>query len=269
MPVPPPAPIDRRRLDDGRDVEVYATADALADAAAAVVAGALREAVARRGEARVVLAGGSTPRALYARLAEGVGGAVPWERVVVLFGDERCVPPEDAASNHRMAHETLLGRVPVTPGRVHRVHGELLAEDAAAGYERTLRAALGAAGDDGRRGPAGDPLLDVVLLGAGADGHTASLFPGDPALDERERWALPVVAPEYADPPRERVTLTLPLLEDARLVLFLVAGAAKRDAVRAALGPDATVPAGRVRAVGRTLWMVDAPAIGTAGDAGR
>ena len=77
------------------------------------------------------------------------------------------------------------------------------------------------------------------------------------------------MAPEYADPPRERVTLTLPLLEDARLVLFLVAGAAKRDAVREALGPDATMPAGRVRAVGRTLWMVDAPAIGTAGDAGR
>ena len=250
----PPAPIERRRLDDGRDVEVYATAEALADGAAAVVAAALREAVERRGEARVVLAGGSTPRALYARLAAGGGGEVPWARVVVLFGDERCVPPAHAASNYRMAQETLLGRVPVAPARVHRVHGELAPEAAADAYERTLRELLAPAGDA--------PLLDVVLLGVGADGHTASLFPGDAAVDERARWALPVVAPDYVGEPRERVTLTRPLLESARLLLFLVAGAEKRDAVARALGADATVPAGRLRAVGGTLWMTDAAAVG-------
>ena len=239
---------------------MYPTADALADGAASVVAGALREAVERRGEARLVLAGGSTPRALHARLAEGVGEEVPWERVVVLFGDERCVPPEHAASNYRMARETLLGRVAVSPARVHRVRGDLPAEDAAADYERTLRVALSADGDDARRGPAGDPLLDVVLLGVGADGHTASLFPGDRAVEERTRWALPVVAPAYVEEPRTRVTLTRPLLESARLLLFLVAGTEKRDAVRHALRGEVTVPAGRVLGAGRTVWMMDAAA---------
>jgi 6-phosphogluconolactonase len=258
------------RTADGRLVRVYDDTAALSEAAATVVAGVLREAVAARGVATLCLAGGSTPRALHQRLAAAHRDDVPWARTTVVFGDERCVPPEHEASNYGMARDTLLSRVPVPAERVHRIRGELAPAAAADDYDRTLRRALGGAPPDARPAAALDaPLLDVTILGVGADGHTASLFPGDPALGERERWAVAVTAPAYVAEPRARVTLTLPLLRASRLVLVLVAGATKRDAVQAALGDEATVPAGLVRAVGRTLWMVDEEAVAMASDAGR
>lgn len=244
-----------RRLPDGREVHGHPDAAAVATAAAALVAAALRDAVAARGVATLALAGGSTPRALHERLASEHRHDVPWDRTTIVFGDERCVPPDHDASNYRMARTSLLDHVPIAPARVHRVQGELPPAAAAADYERTLRQAL--APDA--------PHLDVVLLGVGADGHTASLFPGDPALDERARWAVAVTAPDYVDEPRDRVTLTLPVLGGAGLVIVLATGAGKRDAVRAALAGTDTLPAARVRGRGRTCWLLDAAAAGGAG----
>src|SRR5688500_12813158 len=158
----------------------------------------------------VALAGGSTPRGLYERLATA---PLPWADIEVFFGDERCVPPDDPASNYRLAHQALLRHV---PARVYRMRGETC--DAVA-YEAVLRDRLGPR-----------PALDLALLGLGEDGHAASLFPGDPALQERERLVARVQRPDFA-----RLTLTLPVLSASRLALFLVTGAAKRDALRSLL----------------------------------
>ena len=147
----------------------------------------------------LALAGGRTPRALYERLADA---DLPWSEMEVGFGDERCVPPSDERSNYRMAREALLSRV---PARVHRM-GTTPCDGAP--YEAILRRLLGDSAS-----------FDLVLLGLGADGHTASLFPGDPALDERERWVVAVQRPDG-----RRLTLTLPVLSAARTVLFLVEG---------------------------------------------
>lgn len=171
----------------------------------------------------VALAGGSTPRRLYQRLA---GCAFPWPETEVFFGDERCVPPDHPDSNFRMASEALLASV---SAKVHRMCGESC--DAAA-YEAELRAVFG------------DrlPAFDLVLLGLGEDGHTASLFPDDAALQEQERWVVQVERPDYA-----RMTLTLPVLSAAHVAIFLVAGAAKREALRQLLA-GGKIPAARVQA---------------------
>ena len=179
----------------------------------------------------VALAGGSTPRTLYERLASS---DFPWSDADIFFGDERCVPPDDPASNYRMARETLLSKV---DARVHRMRGESCD---AAGYERELREVFGP----------GWPRFDLVLLGLGEDGHTAALFPGDPALDVRDRLVVRVERPD-----RARLTLTLPVLSAARAALFLVAGAAKKQALRRLVAGD-DIPAARVRA-GRVVVVAD------------
>jgi 6-phosphogluconolactonase len=171
----------------------------------------------------VALAGGSTPRRLYERLATC---KFPWADTDVFFGDERCVPPDHEASNFRMALEALLARV---PARVHRMPGETC--DAAA-YEDELSRVFATA----------PPQFDLVVLGLGEDGHTASLFPGDPALDVTDRWVVRVERPDY-----DRLTLTLPVLAAATTVMFLVSGASKRAVLRSLLA-GADIPAARVRA---------------------
>ena len=171
----------------------------------------------------LVLAGGETPRPVYHRLAEE---KYDWQRLDVFFSDERCVPPDDADSNYHMAWECLLSRV---PARVHRLRGETCD---ARGYEEELRTFF-----QGR-----PPAFDLAFLGLGADGHTASLFPGDAALEESERWVTEVARPDH-----DRLTLTLPLLSAARTAAFLVAGAEKREALRWLLD-GADLPAARVRA---------------------
>lgn len=183
----------------------------------------------------MALAGGSTPRALYERLG---AADLDWANVDCFFGDERCVPPDHPDSNYRMALEALLSRV---PARVHRMPSE--ACDAAA-YEEVLRAELGDA-----------PVLDLALLGLGEDGHTASLFPGDAALEERERLVARVERPDHP-----RLTLTLPVLSAARVAIFLVAGASKRDAL-ASLMADGAIPAARVAAA-RVVVVADTAAAG-------
>ena len=171
----------------------------------------------------VALAGGSTPRRLYERLATC---AFPWSATEIFFGDERCVPPDHPGSNYRMADEALLSKV---PANVHRMPAETCAAEA---YEEELRQVFGA----------GPPEFDLVLLGLGEDGHTASLFPGDPALEEKERWVIRVERPDHA-----RLTLTLPVLSAAKVALFLVLGAAKREALQRLRDGD-DIPAARVRA---------------------
>ena len=235
---------------------VLADADAVARRAAELVADAARRAAAERGRFVIALAGGTTPRIAYERLAEL--SPMPWAATHVWFGDERCVPPDDPDSNYRMAREALLGRVPIPEAQVTRIEGERAPADAADRYDALLR------GDALAHAGAGGAAFDLVLLGVGSDGHTASLFPGGEALGERARWAVAVPAPEQVAPRVPRVTLTPPALGASREVLVLATGAEKRGAVAAALGGaraggagDDVPPAGRVRALGRTVWLLD------------
>lgn len=227
-------------------VLVFDDADALAREASTRVAAALRDAAAQRGRASLVLSGGSTPRPTHRAL--GARDDVDWRRVVVLWADERCVPPDDPASNYGMARQTLLeGRA---FGGIVRIRGELSADEAAAAYARELEEALGE--------PC--PRFDVVLLGLGADGHTASLFPGDDM--RHEGWVAAVRGPP---PHRARVTLTHAALDAAREVIFLVAGAEKADALARVLAGEDALPATRVQPrVGPPLWLVDRAAAGRA-----
>ncbi len=235
-------------------VQVFSATHALADAAAEFVVARAAAAIALNGRFSLVLSGGTTPRQLYARLASLPSrDRIDWGHVHLFWGDERCVPPTDAASNYRMARETLIDHVPIPALHVYRIKGEDDPVFAAVEYERTLRAALG-------EGVTGDTTSgpDLVLLGLGPDGHTASLFPHTTAARETTRW---VVAEEVAVLPTWRVTVTPPFVNKARGVLFLVAGAEKAATLGAVLeGPVAleALPAQRIAPRGRSpLWMVD------------
>jgi len=249
--------------------------DALARPCAEWLAECLTRAIGERGRCAIALAGGSSPRPVYAALATPpLWGAIDWLRVHVYFGDERAVPPDDPESNYRMARETLLSRVPVPHTQVHRMEAEREDRDAAADdYDRILPAAL-----------------DVLLLGMGPDGHTASLFPGSPALLERTRRVVPVLGPK---PPLRRLTITPPVIESAREIAVIATGVDKasmitralegktsllerlvaageltqdeadsperRNNILRAIGPDAIteVPASLAR---RGVWFLDPPA---------
>lgn len=232
-------------------VTVVADPDALAEAAARTIVDAATEAVGARGSFRVALAGGETPSATYARLAGPPWSErMPWRQTWVFFGDERGVPPDHKDSNYGMAHRTLLSKVPVPAQQIFRIRGE--AEDpeaAAAEYARHLATAFGL-----RRGEL--PRFDLILLGLGVDGHTASLFPGSPVLKEIFRVVAAVHAAAASVP--QRFTLTLPVLNAAARVLVLVAGPEKAKAVKATLGESATVPAAMVRpTTGELVWIID------------
>jgi 6-phosphogluconolactonase len=205
--------------------------------AAEEVAWRARGAIAARGRFVVALAGGSTPRRLHALLADPAGpfaGAIDWPRVVVLLGDERCVPPDHPDSNWRMVRETLLDRLPAPP-RALRPRGE--DPDpvrAARGYEGALRALF----------PVGAPRIDLVLLGLGADGHVASLFPGSPVLEERRAWAAAPFVPRLG---ARRLTVTLPVIEAAGTVLLLATGGGKAPRAAEVLSGPGPLPAQRAR----------------------
>jgi 6-phosphogluconolactonase len=225
--------------------------EALARRAADVLLAAANETADRFA---VALSGGSTPRRLYELLARSpYRDAFPWHRTHVFWGDERFVPKADARSNYRMTHEAFLSQVPIPPANVHPVPTEdTMPADAALNYGRTLNAFYGADAFDPSR-----PLFDVTLLGLGADGHVASLFPGSRALAERERWV--VAVNEGTTEPR--ISLTYPPLESSRHVLFLVAGAEKQHILqRVRRGDD--LPATRLRPVGTLLWLADEAAAG-------
>jgi 6-phosphogluconolactonase len=241
-------------------LEVVADAAALAAATADAFTRQAVEAVRARGRFVVALAGGSTPKAAYRLLADPSGpwrAQVDWGRVEVFFGDERFVPAEHPDSNYRMAREALLAHVPVAG--VHRVPTELAsADEAAREYARELARVTG----EGIADQSTPPRLDLVLLGMGADGHTASLFPGTTALAETRRW---VAAPWVEKLATHRVTFTYPVLAQARRVVFAVGGADKRPALEQVLAaaPGEGPPAARVRpGDGELVWLVDAAAAG-------
>jgi len=200
------------------------------------VGGAAAERFVALGPRTVALAGGSTPRLLYERLATR---DFPWSETELFFGDERCVPPDHPDSNYRMAYEALLSQV---QARVHRMPGETCD---AASYEEELTRVFGP----------GLPEFDLVLLGLGEDGHTASLFAGDLALDITDRRVVRVVRPDHA-----RLTLTLPVLSAAKVVMFVVSGESKREALGRLLA-GADTPATRVRAR-RVVVIADEAAAG-------
>ena len=235
------------------DLAVLPSAAALAEAAAGRFVAAAGDAIASRGQFIVALSGGSTPRDTYLRLGTGaLVSKVMWSRVQVLWGDERCVPPHDVESNYRMARETLLDRVPVPTAHVHRIHGEDDPATAAEVYETTLRALL--------RTPAG-ARIDLVLLGLGEDGHTASLFPGSAAVHERTRW---VMAARASAASVWRITLTPAVINAAAEVMFLVSGGAKAGILRRVLEDPRRpqdLPAQAIApSNGRVRWCVDAAA---------
>jgi 6-phosphogluconolactonase len=237
-----------------RSVVVAADGKALSRQAAPYVAQTLAAAAAARGTASVALSGGSTPRRTHELLAEPpLREMIPWDQVHFFWGDERCVPPDHPDSNYHMAHETLLSRVPIPARNVHRVPTEAGAPVAvAAHYERELRGHFGLEVED-------VPRFDLILLGMGPDGHTASLFPGGPAVEETRRLVVPSEI-EYM--PHPRVTFTLPVLDAARAIAFLITGRDKAPALAKALAGDPSVPAGRVHPVGDLRWYLDRAAAG-------
>lgn len=238
------------------EVHVFPSLDALAEAAAGRIEAALRDAIGARGRASLVLTGGSAPGPVYRRLAARPD-ALDWGAVHVFWGDERCVPPDDPESNYRLAREALLDALPIPPGQIHRMACEDAPSAAAQAYTDALRAFFGE----------GPPRFDVVLLGMGEDGHVASLFPGAEAVEEEEAWVLVAEAPP-SSPVAQRLTLTLPLFNAARLVVFLVSGAGKRAALRHGLGEDEAeepLPVARVRPRGDLAWYVDEAARGAQG----
>ena len=211
-------------------------------------------ALAATGSFRVSLSGGSTPKALYTVLAsDEFRGRFPWTRVSWYWGDERFVPHDHPESNYRMGREAMLAKAPVPPENVHPVPTNGTPEQAASRYERTLQAAYGAAVLDRAR-----PLFDITLLGLGTDGHTASLLPNDPVLEERKRW----VAVVSHGRPEVRVTMTYPVIESSRQVAFLVAGKEKAAIFRAIRAGESQAPAARVKPVGELIWFVDMAATG-------
>src|SRR5262245_12718224 len=240
-------------MDAAPTLRIVADADALAAEAAALVLEQACAAVAARGRFMLALSGGATPRATYARLAEAPArDRLPWDRTWIFFGDERCVPADHPESNYRTALETLLSKVPVPPAQVHRMRGEDDPEAAAAEYSRVLAETFGT-----RRGEL--PRFDLILLGFGVDGHTASLFPGSPALKEIFRPVAAVHAAAAALP--QRLTLTYPVLNAAACVAFLGSGSEKAKVVKAMLGEGALLPATMVEPTdGVLLWLLDSAA---------
>lgn len=204
-------------------------------------------AIAKEGWFSLCLAGGATPQLLYECLAQApYKDAFPWQNLHVFWGDERCVPPDDARNNAAMACKALLAHVPIPRANIHPVPTQGVSPDAAAkAYQRALQIFYGADQLD-----PGRPLFDVTLLGLGVDGHTASLFPHSAALMERDAWVVPVLG--AADD--ARITLTYPTLESCRHAAFLVAGQDKAEILGRLVGGDTSLPAAVLQPLGE-LWV--------------
>jgi 6-phosphogluconolactonase len=227
-------------------VGIFPNARELARAAAEYFVARSDEAIAERGSFKVALSGGSTPKAMYELLAELHPERVQWSRIHFFWSDERHVPPDHPESNYRMANEALLSHVPVSSNNIHRINSENPnAADAASEYEQTLRKITGS----------NLPQLDLILLGLGADGHTASIFPGSDVLHETKRL---VAAPWVEKLNTYRITMTLPLLNNGASVVFLVSGSEKAKIVNDVLNGENKYPAQAVKPVnGELLWMLD------------
>ncbi|HLZ66903.1 MAG TPA: 6-phosphogluconolactonase [Aliidongia sp.] len=236
-----------------KDAQIDVSADG-AELARRAAEWLVEEANAVQGTCRIALSGGSTPRALYTLLAaEPLRSQMPWDRLELFWGDERFVPPDDKDSNYRMARETMLDHVPIDPDQVHRMPTEGRPEDAAQAYEDLLKQVYG-----GDRIAPDRPFFDIMLLGMGPDGHTASLLPGSDILDESAKW----VAAVSQGRPEVRLTLTYPLIDSSRTVAFLLSGAEKAKAFAQVRAGDMALPAARVDPVGKLLWFVDQTVLG-------
>lgn len=232
------------------EIKILPDAAALNLAAAQEFQTAAEQAIAQLGRFSVALSGGNTPRSVYSLLAQQYKTSLPWNKIHIFFGDERCVSPDHPDSNYRMANEALLSQVPIPPENVHRIHAELDPEAAANDYESQLRSFFQLNNDAW-------PRFDLVMLGLGQDGHTASLFPGSSALDEKSR----LMAPTWVEKKRTfRITLTYPVLNHAAEVEFLISGSGKAQILRDVLNPSGSVafPAQLIKPVnGRVLWLLD------------
>lgn len=206
----------------------------------------------------LVLAGGSTPRLLYEELAsQPIASRIDWQHTHLFWGDERCVPSDNPDSNFSLALQTLISKVDVPPSNIHRIPATTGSPKAvAAEYETTLQEFFQptAASDPSTSFPS----FDLVLLGIGVDGHTASLFPGDAALEERTSWVVAVEG-SSASPPVPRITLTFPVINEAKCVIFLASGSNKREVFQQVVNNPETsaYPAARVKPSGRLLWFID------------
>lgn len=194
---------------------------------------------------RMALSGGNSPRLLYAELSLR---RIEWSKLRFYWIDERFVPPDHPDSNQRMARETLLSHIRVAPEQIHAMPTLTDPETAARAYEDDLKSAYGATEFDPAR-----PLFDLTLLGLGSDGHICSLLPGSPVLEERTRWVVPV----QHGRPEVRLTLTYPAVESSRLTVFLVTGQDKAEAVKRVRQGDRSLPGGRLRPQGETVWLLD------------
>lgn len=236
------------------NIAIYPDADQLSQAAAQYFVQVANEAIVSHGRFTVALSGGSTPKKLYSLLAaEPYRSQINWSLVEVFWGDERCVSPDDPESNYHLAWEGLLSKVPVPTSQIHRVPADEADRDAAShNYEEEIKRAFSTDGI---------PSFDLIQLGMGPEGHTASLFPHQESLQETQRLIMPVTVPK---PPPPRLTFTPPLLNAARHIQFLVTGAEKADAVQAVLeGPyqPTEYPAQIVRPQnGEVTWMLDTTA---------
>ena len=236
------------------EIKVFPDTCAIAIEAAERVARAAEEAIALSDRFTLGLAGGSTPKVLYEVLAEGYRGSIDWARVEVFFGDERCVPPEHEQSNYRMAREALLSKVPIPGDNIYRMRGEIDPEEAAKEYGMMLKEKFGDGG------------LDMILLGMGEDGHTASLFPGTAAVGETHHRCVANYAENSTTGKSWRITLTAPFINRSREVILLVAGAGKAMVLAEVLeGPRVPerLPVQLIEPDGgRLSWLDDAAAAG-------
>jgi len=230
-------------------IQVFPDVDSLNRSAATLLAERARNSVSARGQFSLVLSGGQTPRRLYELLAEDAfRGQLPWAHVHVFWGDERCAPSDDPRSNERMARDALLSHVPIPPTQIHPMRCAQGPPEAARQYETLLRTFFSGL----------EPRFDLVLLGLGENGHTASLFPRTPVLEERERWVVDILV-EGQD--LHRLTFTAPIINRAAIVVFLVTGSSKAHVLHEVLeGPSDPhrLPAQLIRpADGELLWLVD------------
>lgn len=237
-------------------IAIYPDTDTLSREAAQYIVRLASESIVMHGRFTIALSGGSTPKKLYSLLgSEPYRSQIDWALVEIFWSDERCVPPDSEDSNYRMADETLLSKIPIAANQVHRMPADQPDRDAASqAYTLEIQRTFGTDGI---------PRFDLIQLGMGPEGHTASLFPHQPSLHEQQRLVMPVIVPK---PPPPRLTFTPPLLNAARHILFLVTGADKADAVHAILEgqyqPD-EYPAQIVRpADGEVTWMLDTAVAG-------
>ena len=240
------------------EIRSYPTLFDMSRAAADFIAQLAEARIKERGIFTFVLSGGTTPRLLYEELAkESHVSRVDWQHTHLFWGDERFLPPDHPESNFALAFESLISEVDVPPGNIHRIPTEIGSVQAVAeGYEKTLRTFFPPA--IGSEGEPYFPDFDLVLLGIGQDGHIASLFPADAALEEKERWVVAVDGAN-ASPPVPRITLTLPAINKARNVIFLAAGSNKREVFQQVVNNPETsaYPAARVKPSGSLLWFID------------